>query len=156
EPTTGLDPQSRADLWEEVSRLAREQGVTVFLTTQYLEEADQLSDRIAIISRGSIVAEGTPDALKAEIGRPSLEVVPAQAADRDRLAQVLSEFGPPTAAPTGAAAVRLEAGADGLAQVVRRLDAEGIGLNTFDLHAPTLDDVFLAKTGERLADEAVA
>ncbi len=156
EPTTGLDPQSRSDLWEEVSRLARDEGVTVFLTTQYLEEADQLADRIAIISRGSIVAEGTPDALKGEIGRPSLEVVPSDAADRERLAQVLSEFGPPTAAPTGAAAVRLEAGADGLAQVVRRLDAEGIGLNTFDLHAPTLDDVFLAKTGERLADEAVA
>lgn len=156
EPTTGLDPQSRSDLWEEVSRLARDEGVTVFLTTQYLEEADQLADRIAIISRGSIVAEGTPDALKGEIGRPSLEVVPADAADRDRLAAVLAEFGPPTAAPTGAAAVRLQAGPDGLAQVVRRLDAEGIGLNTFDLHAPTLDDVFLAKTGERLADEAVA
>ncbi len=157
EPTTGLDPQSRADLWDEVSRLAREQGVTVFLTTQYLEEADQLADRIAIINQGKIVAEGTPDALKGEIGRPSLEVVPAVAADRDRLAAVLEEFGPPTAAPPGAAAVRLEAGADGLAQVVRRLDAESIGLETFDLHAPTLDDVFLAKTGERMSgDDGVA
>ena len=154
EPTTGLDPQSRADLWEEVSRLAREQGVTVFLTTQYLEEADQLADRIAIISKGRIVAEGTPDALKGEIGRPSLEVVPAVAADRDRLAAVLGEFGAPTAGPPGAAAVRLEAGADGLAQVVRRLDAEGIALQTFDLHAPTLDDVYLAKTGERLTEAA--
>lgn len=154
EPTTGLDPQSRSDLWEEVSRLARDQGVTVFLTTQYLEEADQLADRVAIISRGEIVAEGTPDALKDEIGRPTLEVVPGVAEDRARLAAVLGEFGPPTAAPTGAAAVRLEAGADGLAQVVRRLDAEGIALQTFDLHAPSLDDVFLAKTGARLGEAA--
>jgi ABC-2 type transport system ATP-binding protein len=69
EPTTGLDPQSRADLWQEVSRLAREEGVTVFLTTQYLEEADVLADHIGIINHGRIVAEGTPEGLKAEIGR---------------------------------------------------------------------------------------
>src|SRR5215210_6499521 len=73
EPTTGLDPQSRSELWEEVSRLAREDGVTVFLTTQYLEEADVLADRIGIIDHGRIVAEGTPTTLKAEIGRPTLE-----------------------------------------------------------------------------------
>src|SRR3954452_3008371 len=77
EPTTGLDPSSRADLWAEVARLAREDGVTVFLTTQYLEEADVLADRISIIDDGRIVARGTPDELKAEIGRPTLEVVPA-------------------------------------------------------------------------------
>src|SRR5215211_3860030 len=76
EPTTGLDPSSRADLWQEVSRLAREEGVTVFLTTQYLEEADVLADRVGIIDHGRIVAEGTPDALKAEIGRPSIQAVP--------------------------------------------------------------------------------
>src|SRR6476646_3826958 len=77
EPTTGLDIQSRAALWEEVSRLAREEGVTVFLTTQYLEEADVLADRVGIIDAGKIVAEGTPESLKAEIGRPSVEAVPA-------------------------------------------------------------------------------
>ena len=77
EPTTGLDPSSRADLWAEVARLAHEDGVTVFLTTQYLEEADVLADRVAIIDHGRIVTEGTPEALKAEIGRPSLEVTPA-------------------------------------------------------------------------------
>src|SRR6266566_8501678 len=82
EPTTGLDIQSRTALWEEVARLAHADGVTVFLTTQYLEEADVLADRVGIIDRGRIVAEGTPDALKAEIGRPSVEVVPADPAER--------------------------------------------------------------------------
>ncbi|HYY73712.1 MAG TPA: ATP-binding cassette domain-containing protein, partial [Solirubrobacterales bacterium] len=81
EPTTGLDIQSRSALWNEVSGLARSQGVTVFLTTQYLEEADALADRVGIIDRGRIVAEGTPAALKAEIGRPSVEAVPADGGD---------------------------------------------------------------------------
>src|SRR6202045_470773 len=76
EPTTGLDPQSRSALWEEVRRLAADDGVTVFLTTQYLEEADVLADRVAIIDRGRIVAEGTPEALKAEVGRPTVEALP--------------------------------------------------------------------------------
>src|SRR3954463_8145326 len=80
EPTTGLDPQSRSDLWQEVARLAREDGVTVFLTTQYLEEADVLADRIGIIDHGHIVATGTPESLKAEIGRPTLEVTPVRRA----------------------------------------------------------------------------
>src|SRR5436305_5813913 len=80
EPTTGLDPQSRAALWEEVARLARDEGMTVFLTTQYPEEADALADRIGIIDRGKIVAEGTPAQLKAEIGSPSVEVLPADPA----------------------------------------------------------------------------
>ena len=93
EPTTGLDPSSRADLWAEVARLARDDGVTVFLTTQYLEEADVLADRVGIIDHGKIVAEGTPEALKAEIGRPSVEAVPADPSDRDALAAVLSRFG---------------------------------------------------------------
>src|SRR5215203_3028294 len=102
EPTTGLDPSSRADLWQEVSRLAREDGVTVFLTTQYLEEADVLADRVGIIDHGRIVAEGTPDALKAEVGRPSLEVIPADASGCERLATVLGRFGELLDAPHGA------------------------------------------------------
>jgi ABC-2 type transport system ATP-binding protein len=158
EPTTGLDPQSRSELWEEVARLAREDGVTVFLTTQYLEEADVLADRIGIIDRGRIVATGTPDALKAEIGRPSLELVPAHAGDRARVAGVLARFGTSTAAPPGAAAVRLRGGPEVLADVVRALDAEGLAVSDFQLHAPTLDDVFLSKTGRKLDedDEALA
>ena len=86
EPTTGLDPQSRNALWDEVGRLAKEEGVTVFLTTQYLEEADVLADRVGIIDHGHIVAEGTPTELKAEIGRPTVEVVPADPEQRDRFA----------------------------------------------------------------------
>ena len=83
EPTTGLDIQSRTALWDEVAHLSRDEGVTVFLTTQYLEEADQLADRVGIIDRGKIVAEGTPAALKAEVGRPTVEVTPADQGERD-------------------------------------------------------------------------
>jgi ABC-2 type transport system ATP-binding protein len=149
EPTTGLDPSSRADLWNEVARLARDDGVTVFLTTQYLEEADVLADRVAIIDHGRIVAEGTPEALKAEIGRPSVEAVPAERGDRDAVADLLARFGSPVPASPGAAAVRLESGED-LASVVRALDGGGIRVADLQLHQPSLDDVFLAKTGRKL------
>ncbi len=150
EPTTGLDPSSRADMWDEVARLARDEGVTVFLTTQYLEEADVLADRIAIIDQGRIVARGTPDELKAEIGRPTLEVVPAEPDRRAAVEGVLARFGSTAPAPPGAAAVRLRGGAEELAGIVRALDAEDLEVSDFQLHAPTLDDVFLSKTGRKL------
>jgi ABC-2 type transport system ATP-binding protein len=149
EPTTGLDPQSRAALWDEVRRLATD-GVTVFLTTQYLEEADVLADRVGIIDRGTIVAEGTPAALKAEIGRPSVEAIPESPEDRDRLAAVLGRFGEEAAASPTGVAVRLPKGVGDLAEIVRALDAEGLRIADLRLHAPTLDDVFLAKTGRSL------
>jgi ABC-2 type transport system ATP-binding protein len=152
EPTTGLDPSSRADLWREVARLAREDGVTVFLTTQYLEEADVLADRVGIIDEGHIVAEGTPDALKAEIGRPSVEATPTDRAQRDEVAAVLAQFGAAVPAPPGAAAVRLDNG-DDLTSVVRALDAQGLTVADLQLHQPSLDDVFLTKTGHRLEAE---
>jgi ABC-2 type transport system ATP-binding protein len=149
EPTTGLDPQSRSALWEEVERLSSDDGVTVFLTTQYLEEADVLADRVGIIDHGKIVAEGTPDQLKAEIGRSSIEAEPAQPEDRERLAEVLERFGEPTGASPGAVAVRFGNG-DDLTDVVRALDSEGIRVAKLTVHEPTLDDVFLAKTGRSL------
>ena len=152
EPTTGLDPQSRSALWTEVARLAREEGVTVFLTTQYLEEADVLADRVGIIHRGRIVAEGTPTALKAEIGRPTVEVTPADPQQLGDGAETLLRFGDATAAQPGTAAVLLADGYD-LADVVRALDAAGIEVAQLRLHAPTLDDVFLAKTGRSLEGE---
>ena len=150
EPTTGLDPQSRADMWQEVARLAHEDGVTVFLTTQYLEEADVLADRIAIIDHGRIVARGTPAELKAEIGRPSLEVEPIEGSSLDEVSAVLARFGTPVTARPGAAAVRLHGSVEQLPGIVRALDGEDITLADFRLHAPTLDDVFLARTGRKL------
>jgi ABC-2 type transport system ATP-binding protein len=150
EPTTGLDPQSRSALWAEVSRLAREDGVTVFLTTQYLEEADVLADRVGIIDKGRIVAEDTPEALKAEIGRPSVEATPAEPEERDAVARVLGRFGEEIPAQPGAVAVRLNRGAGGLADVVRALDAESLRVSNLRLDEPSLDDVFLEKTGRSL------
>jgi ABC-2 type transport system ATP-binding protein len=149
EPTTGLDVQSRTALWAEVGRLAREDGVTVFLTTQYLEEADVLADRVGIIDHGRIVAEGTPDALKAEVGRPTIEAIPADDGDLSRTAAILERFGELVTSSKGVA-VRLDDGTSGLAEVVRALDAEGLQSEHLQLHQPSLDDVFLAKTGRSL------
>jgi ABC-2 type transport system ATP-binding protein len=150
EPTTGLDPQSRSALWDEVERLARDDGVTVFLTTQYLEEADVLADRVGIIDRGKIVAEGTPDELKREIGGDSVEAVPVDPHDIERAAGVLERFGEPAAHSPKGVGVRLSQGAEQLADIVRALDDEGIALAHLQLHSPSLDDVFLAKTGRSL------
>jgi ABC-2 type transport system ATP-binding protein len=151
EPTTGLDIQSRTALWDEVARLAGEDGVTVFLTTQYLEEADALANRVGIIDHGRIVAEGTPAELKAEIGRPTVEAVPQDPAEHDRVEAVLSRFGERAEATRRrGCSARLEGGESQLAEVVRALDAEGIAIEQLQLHAPSLDDVFLAKTGRSL------
>jgi ABC-2 type transport system ATP-binding protein len=149
EPTTGLDVQSRSALWEEVQRLASDRGVTVFLTTQYLEEADVLADRVGIIDHGRIVAEGTPAQLKAEVGRPTVEVVPSDPAESERAAEILARFGEPCAASQGVA-VRLRTVEADLAEIVRALDAEGLKVENLQLHQPSLDDVFLTKTGRSL------
>jgi ABC-2 type transport system ATP-binding protein len=151
EPTTGLDPQSRNALWLEVGRLAKDEGVTVFLTTQYLEEADVLADRVGIIDRGRIVAEGTPDELKAEIACSTVEAVPAQAEQRGAVAAVLERFGDQTTGfGPGSVAVQLRSADGDLAEIVRALDAEQIQIAHLQIHEPTLDDVFLAKTGRHL------
>ena len=154
EPTTGLDPQSRNALWQEVGRLAKEEGVTVFLTTQYLEEADVLADRVGIIDHGRIVAEGTPAALKAEIGRPTVEVIPADPEQRARVADILRRFGELVPFSPDSVAVRCEHGEIDLAEIVRSLDAEGVHVANLQLHAPSLDDVFLEKTGRTLEGAA--
>jgi len=157
EPTTGLDPQSRTALWEEVSLLRREDRVTVFLTTQYLEEADVLADRVGIIDQGKIVAEGSPAELKAEIGRPSVHAIPRRDEDRPRIAEFLARFGE-LLDTTRDVSVRLRDGL-GLTDIVRAVDADGVDVVDLELRAPTLDDVFLAKTGRTLegaAEEAEA
>jgi ABC-2 type transport system ATP-binding protein len=162
EPTTGLDPISRLTLWDEVRRLNTELGTTVFLTTQYLEEADQLAGRVAIIDGGRIVAEGTPAALKAEVGDPTLRITLADPAAHAVGARALAAFGeslPPER--SGALAVRLPGGAGSLPGVVRALDEAGVVAAELDLAMPSLDDVFVARTGRHLeaadgADESAA
>jgi ABC-2 type transport system ATP-binding protein len=151
EPTTGLDVQSRTALWEEVGRLAKDEGVTVFLTTQYLEEADVLADRVGIIDHGHIVAEGTPAQLKAEVATSTVEAVPADGAERGAVAAVLERFGEQTTGfGPASVAVQLATSNGNLAEIVRALDAEGIHVSQLQIHEPTLDDVFLAKTGRHL------
>jgi ABC-2 type transport system ATP-binding protein len=150
EPTTGLDLQSRAGLWKEVARLARDDGATVLLTTQYLEEADVLADRVGIIDHGKIVAENTPARLKAEIGSPTVEIRPAQHDALDAMAGALERFAAPTRNETGTLTVPLPAGERQLADIVRALDQHGLRVASLQLHQPTLDDVFLATTGRKL------
>jgi ABC-2 type transport system ATP-binding protein len=157
EPTTGLDPVSRLTLWAEVRRL-RDEGTTVFLTTQYLEEADQLADRVGIISGGRIVAEGTPEALKAEVGSPHLDITLAgQTPDVERARAALERFGALRPPPAGAhLSVTVAQGAAAIAPVVRALDEAGIAVEGIELVRPTLDDVFVAKTGRHLEGAADA
>jgi ABC-2 type transport system ATP-binding protein len=128
--------------------------VTVFLTTQYLEEADVLADRVGIIDHGKIVAEGTPTALKAQIGRQTVEAIPRDPSDRERLAEVLYRFGEEAAASAGGVAAQLSEGVADLAEIVRMLDSEGIAVADLRVHSPSLDDVFLAKTGRSLEGAA--
>ncbi|HET6831395.1 MAG TPA: ATP-binding cassette domain-containing protein [Solirubrobacterales bacterium] len=148
EPTTGLDPVSRKSIWGEVEALNRE-GTTVFLTTQYLEEADQLADRVGIISNGRIVAEGTPASLKAEVGKPRMELVLATG-DPDKCMEVLGRFGDPLPPRDGTLMIEVSAGVAAIAPVVRALDEAGLLVESLDVVEPTLDDVFVAKTGQHL------
>ncbi len=148
EPTTGLDPMSRIALWEEIRRLNQD-GTTVLLTTQYLEEADQLAERIAIIDHGVIVRKGRPAELKAEVGCPTL-FVDVERDHATTAADVLGEFGELRPTAEGMLGVGLEAGAGAVSQVVRRLDEAGIQVRHLELNAPSLDDVFAEATGHRL------
>ncbi len=156
EPTTGLDPTSRAALWREVRALNAE-GTTVFLTTQYLEEAEQLADRVGIIAGGRLVAEGTPDDLKTRVGEPTLhiEVTDPEAAPRGReaLAGLGALESPSADAPTRLA-LRARAGNAAIAPAVQALQAAGIEVASVEVEAPSLDDVFVAVTGSTLEGAA--
>ncbi|HEY1236966.1 MAG TPA: ATP-binding cassette domain-containing protein [Solirubrobacterales bacterium] len=150
EPTTGLDPVSRKAIWEEVRKL-NEEGTTVFLTTQYLEEADQLADRVGIISGGKLVAEGTPRQLKSEVGRPHLELcLVEQRGNESRAEAVLARFGRPLPARDGTLMVEIERGSAEIGPIVVALNQEGLQVESLDLVQPTLDDVFVQKTGQHL------
>ena len=153
EPTTGLDPQSRAHMWDEIRRL-RSEGLTVFLTTHYLDEADALCDRVAIMDHGQIVAEGTPGELKREISGDVLKLgVPAGATER--ATKILDAEGfVKKLEPSDDGGVRLyvDDGASAIPLVLRALDAAGLAITTIELHRPSLDDVFLTKTGRSLRE----
>jgi ABC-2 type transport system ATP-binding protein len=150
EPTTGLDPASRLTVWEEVGRI-NGAGTTVFLTTQYLEEADRLCDRLAIIDAGEIVAEGTPERLKAEMGH---DVVTLALDGADPAATEAAVDGLPglerIVAEPDQLALYVEDGAGSIAEIVRRLDRAGIRVGAIATSRPSLDDVFLQATGRRL------
>ncbi|SRR6266566_7781162 len=152
EPTAGLDPQSRAHLWEEVRRL-RGEGMTVFITTHYLEEADALCDRISIIDHGEIVAEGTPDELKREIAGDVLAV--SLNGSTPRAAELLGTqpyVHKLEVREEGQLRLYVDAGATAIPQILRVLDGSGVELGAIELHRPSLDDVFLAKTGRLLRE----
>jgi daunorubicin resistance ABC transporter ATP-binding subunit len=155
EPTTGLDPRSRQELWRIVDELHRE-GTTVLLTTQYLEEADRLAQRIAVVDHGRIAAQGTPAQLKATIGGNVLSVRVADPADAPGAAAVLADMGtddePRVDAADGEIRVAV-ADPAASAEAVRRLDARGLPIAAVELQRPSLDDVFLALTGRPAGDE---
>lgn len=156
EPTTGLDPNSRQSLWDEVRTLNRDFGTTVFLTTQYMEEADQLAGRVAIIDGGRIVAEGTPAQLKAQVGDPTLRVAIHADQDRESADAVLTRFGKSVPDAEGYLAIRLHGGSSEIGAVSRALDEAKVAVAALELHAPSLDDVFQKATGRRLEGSAQA
>ena len=149
EPTTGLDPGGRLDTWDVIKELVAD-GTTVLLTTQYLEEADQLADTIVVIDKGKVIARGSADELKAQIGGERLELVLASAGDLPATLEILRAVG--SGEPSGddhtrRAEILVDTGPKALIEALRRLDAQGITVQDVALHRPTLDDVFLSLTG---------
>jgi len=153
EPTTGLDPQSRARVWDEVRRM-HERGTTVFLTTHYLDEADALCDRIAIIDYGKIVAEGTPEELKRAVAGDVVTL--AVAGDQQRALDVLNDqpFVREAKLDEGSVLLYVDLGEVAMPSILRLLDGAGLTLVTIGLHRPSLDDVFLRQTGRSLRETA--
>ena len=152
EPTTGLDPRSRNEMWEVVRGLAAT-GVTVLLTTQYLEEADLLASEIAVIDHGTVIATGTPDELKARTGALTLAVRPARAADLPAVRAAAAGFARTEPEVRGSTVTVPVTGGDVMPAVVRRLDDAGIAVAELTLRGSTLDEVFLSLTGHRTEEE---
>ncbi|MGI5169725.1 ATP-binding cassette domain-containing protein [Spirillospora sp. CA-253888] len=154
EPTTGLDPQSRGNLWEHIRRLRDEDGATVFLTTHYLEEADALCDRVLIIDRGVIVASGSPDELKRRVAGDVVTLELGEGAERARAALEGRPAVREATVAGGTVRLTVDDGDRELMGLVRALDAAGVELASLHLARPTLDDVFLTVTGRSLREAA--
>jgi ABC-2 type transport system ATP-binding protein len=149
EPTTGLDPRTRLAMWDVIAGLVKG-GTTLLLTTQYLEEADHLADTIAVVDHGKVIARGTADELKAQIGGERLQVVVSDRYRLDEAVGLLSRMGtgePRVHAQTREILLPVSGGAQLLVEAIRQLDAAGIGIDDVGLRRPTLDDVFLRLTG---------
>jgi ABC-2 type transport system ATP-binding protein len=157
EPTTGLDPRSRRELWDAIRELVAD-GVDVLLTTQYLEEADQLARQIVIVDHGKVIDTGTPDELKDRAGRDVIEVRPRAGGDlpavEEILASVASET-PHSDIDTQRASAAVDGGADQLTAVVRLLYERGIALDDIGLRRPSLDEVFLTLIGQPLMPSGI-
>jgi len=154
EPTAGLDPASRQSIWDEVGRMNRERGITVFLTTQYLEEADRLADRIAIIDHGRIVAEGSPEELKSSLGSDIVTVgVPDDQIERAEKGLAKLEGLKEIQVHGEGLTLFVSDGSGAVARVVRLLDKAKIDVGSVTVSSPTLDEVFLHLTGSRLEGE---
>lgn len=153
EPTTGLDPSSRRDIWEEVRRLNKELGMTIFLTTQYLEEADELADKIAIINRGKLAVQGTPAKLKAGLGGESINLVFDSREQAEHAAGYIGDLARRTQVDRDMLRVYMDNAAQAIPSVANRLQQVGLNPISLTLTQPTLDDVFLKVTGESLQAE---
>jgi ABC-2 type transport system ATP-binding protein len=152
EPTTGLDPRSRREVWDLVGSLS-DQGITTLLTTQYLEEADALSDGIVVIDRGRVIADGTPEELKSRVGGTYCQVTPTNLTDVPRVATALAGFaGLETDVDGGTVSVPAPDGVATLTEVLRRVNDIGVELNDASLRKPSLDEVFLTLTGAPVPD----
>ncbi len=156
EPTTGLDPASRRDVWEEVRRLNRVMGMTIFLTTQYLEEADQLADVVAIIDKGKIVAEGSPARLKAGVGTESINLTFDDRDTAERAIEKLSDMAARAQADRDTVRLYVSQAANAVPAVVDRLRQVHLNPISLTITQPTLDDVFLRVTGQRLESQETA
>jgi ABC-2 type transport system ATP-binding protein len=154
EPTTGLDPEARASMWDELERLAEGESLTILLTTHYMEEADELADRLAIVSRGRVVVEGTPEQLKQSLRGEAVEVELADGRAAEAEAVVAALEGVLEASIDGRKLrSRVASGARAIPFILSALDAEGIGVESVTTHRPSLDDVYLHYTGREFAAE---
>jgi ABC-2 type transport system ATP-binding protein len=152
EPTTGLDPRSRLTMWTMIKKLA-ENGTTILLTTQYMEEADQLADNIVVIDNGKVIAEGTANTLKSRVGSDRLELTISKKSNFDTAKQLVSSKGMTVDEEARSLSVATKNGVDTLREVLEKLDKNNVGVDNISLHRPTLDDVFLTLTGHAVTSE---